>query len=414
MQLFSWLRERMTGRPRTRRAPARGPAPRFRPHLETLEGRDLPSFAAPVAYPVSQPLAVVAADVNGDGKPDLITLAEDGGSVSVRLNLKQGGFGTAQTFVAGGQTAVAMAVGDVSGDGKPDIVLANTDSSGGYPSQGVHYTGSVYVLLGDGKGGFKGVRDPVSGLPVIQNVFQGPVVSLALAHLYDGSETDIVGVTANGRSVVVARPVGQGSVRANHATGLFGGAQSYYLPLGDFNPVPCELAVGDVNADGKPDIVVTEPNSSSVKVLLNNGTGTLGPAQDFAVGGPPTSVALGDVNGDGKLDIVTANSNGTVSVLSGLGNGLFGPSQSYAIGGPATSVALGDFNHDGKLDIVTTGGTEMDLLLNNGSGTFGAYQKVGPAGASVIAADFNGDGYADLAEILGSVGIDVLLNDKKW
>src|SRR4051794_36212502 len=123
MQLLSWLRARMACQPQTRRALAHKPTRVFRPRLEVLEGRDLPSFAAPVAYPVSQPLAVVAADVNGDSKSDLITLAGDGGSVSVRLNLQKGGFGTAQTFVDGGQTAVAMAVGDVNGDGKPDIVL---------------------------------------------------------------------------------------------------------------------------------------------------------------------------------------------------------------------------------------------------------------------------------------------------
>jgi hypothetical protein len=105
------------------------PAARFRLRVESLDGRDLPSFAAPVAYLVPQPLAVVAADVNGDGRPDLLTLAEDGSSVSVQLNLKKGGFGTAQTFVDGGQTAAAMAVGDVSGDGKPDTLGAHCTST---------------------------------------------------------------------------------------------------------------------------------------------------------------------------------------------------------------------------------------------------------------------------------------------
>src|SRR5262245_9588503 len=121
MQLLSWLSARMTCRPQTRRAPARKPTQDFRPRVEVLEGRDLPSFAAPVAYPASQPLAVVAADVNGDGRPDLITLAEDGGHVSVQLNLKKGGFGTAYGTLV--PTACALAVGDVNGDGKPDIIL---------------------------------------------------------------------------------------------------------------------------------------------------------------------------------------------------------------------------------------------------------------------------------------------------
>jgi hypothetical protein len=73
MSLVSWLDRRITGRRQARRAPAgKAPSP-FRPRLEALEGRDLPSFGAPVGYPLTEPLAVVAmvaADVNGDGKHD--------------------------------------------------------------------------------------------------------------------------------------------------------------------------------------------------------------------------------------------------------------------------------------------------------------------------------------------------------
>jgi hypothetical protein len=99
-------------------------------------------------------------------------------------------------------------------------------------------------------------------------------------------------------------------------------------------------------------------------------------------------------------------------VLLGQGDGSLGAAQNYALGGAATSLALGDFNHDGRLDIVTTGSAEMDVLLNNGSGIFAPYQRVGPAGSYVVVADFNGDGYPDLAQIDASgAGIDVLLND---
>ena len=402
MQLFTWLLEQMTGRSRTQRDPAREPAPRFRPQLETLEGRIVPSFAAPVAYPVSQPLAVVAADVNGDGRPDLLTLAGDGNNVTVQLNLKKGGFGPARAFFDPGHVAAAMAVGDVNGDGKPDVVFANTDNSSD-PFSG--NTGSVSVLLGDGKGGFSPITDPASGRAVTQSIFPSPVNSLALAHMYGGSETDLVGVPANGGSVYVARP---------SYNGIFQDAQSYPASPGWASAVSSELAVGDVNGDGKPDVVVTNPYSNNVSVLLNNGSGALGAPQYFAVGGTPVAVAIGDVSGDGRLDIVTANTNGTVSVLLGQGNGIFAAAQNYAIGGPANSVALGDFNHDGKLDIVTTGGIEMDVLLNTRSGGFAAYRKVGPAGGSVVAANFNGDGYADLAEIVSPYSIDVLMNDAKW
>jgi len=103
-------------------------------------------------------------------------------------------------------------------------------------------------------------------------------------------------------------------------------------------------------------------------------------------------------------------------VLLGQGNGILGAAQNYAIAGPANSVGVGDFNHDGFLDVVTNG-AEMDLLWNNGQGALGAYQKVGPAGGNVLSADFNSDGFPDLAlaQISASQGsFDVVLNNADW
>ena len=215
---------------------------------------------------------------------------------------------------------------------------------------------------------------------------------------------DLVGLSAGlGNQVYVARPIWN-SVPP---------ARVYSVPGSYPMYGQCQLAVADVNGDGRPDVVVTSPMGSSVRVLLNSG-GALGAAQTYGVGGTPAAVAVGDVSGDGRLDIVTANSDGTVSVLLGQGNGSFGAAQIYVLGGPVNSVALGDFNHDGRLDIATTGSTETDVLLNSG-GAFGAYQRVGPAGSSVVVADFNGDGYADLAEVVAaSSSTDVLLNKANW
>jgi hypothetical protein len=187
-------------------------------------------------------------------------------------------------------------------------------------------------------------------------------------------------------------------------------AQTYAFPHGGYDPTPLHVAVGDFNGDGQPDIVAAGKGSASV--FLNNGDGTFAAPQNYALTASLTanSVAVGDFNRDGKPDIVTANSDSTMSVLLNNGNGTFGPAQNYAIGGLANSVAVGDFNHDSYLDVVTTG-AEMDVLLNNGDGTFGAYQKVGPAGSSVVAGDFNGDGFSDLAQIDGSQNsIELVLN----
>jgi hypothetical protein len=402
MQLLSWLHKRMTGRPKTRGTPARKPARGFRPRLEALEGRDLPSFSAPVSYGgVNLPLALAAADVNGDGKPDLIAMP-GGSSSSVLLNNGNGTFGGTPFPVDGVTGTTAMAVGDVNGDGKADIVLANAPSTDltNTPTPGI-----VSVLLGNGQGGFQSAVTFANGPGEAILPGARAISSLALADVNGDGKPDLVAVDTGGRVFVAP----------NEDNGIFGTAQSYLIPATVIPSVPCAVAAGDVNGDGKPDLVVTDSWLNSVSVFLNNGNGTFGAAQAYAVGGTATAVAVGDFNRDGKLDIITADSNSTVSVLLNNGNGTFGTAQTFAISGPANSVAVGDFNHDGFLDIATAGSTETDVLLNTGSGAFGAYQKVGPAGSQVVAADFNGDGFPDLALLDESgASIDVVLNNADW
>jgi hypothetical protein len=398
MSFSSWL----TAAPGNRHS-ARKPAPRFRPQLEVLEARDLPSFGSPVAIGSYYMATLVTADANGDGKPDLFTSPSAGNAGTQWLNNGNG------TFVEGrglfdwgsGQTPTAMAVGDVSGDGKLDFVFADQPSN--FPTAGPPPLVTITVGLGNAQGGFTPAIAPFGE----EGVFPGPVASLTLADVYGNGKLDLVAVGMYG-GVYVAQ---------NQGNGIFSTAKSYSTAWYGANRVADQVTVGDLNGDRKPDIIVTSPGVNSISVLLNSGNGTFAATQTYTVGGSPTSLAVGDFNRDGKLDIVTANSNGTVSLLLNTGAGAFGPASSYTLGGPANSVAVGDFDHDGYLDVATTGSTEMDVLLNNGNGTFGPYQNVGPAGASVVAADLSGDGYPDLAEIVGPgliKSIDVLINKADW
>jgi hypothetical protein len=397
MQLFSWLHKWMTNRPPTQRTSVRKPTRRFRLQLEALEDRCLPSFSAPVAYPSYTNPGVapglVAADLNGHGKPDLISTSDNGEAINVWLNNGKGSFVLPHQIFAGGESNV-LAVGDVLGNGVTDIVAAGYGGSD-------NWTGKdpLSLLLGNGKGGFTRAWS----YDVIPT--DAPITSLALADFY-----------GNGRlGLVTADTAGDVFVSTSSIPGRYTPAfqfQSLSIPQIAANPGPTYVAVGDFNGDGRPDIVVA--GGGAVSVLMNEGNGAFGAAQSYTVGGSPTAVAVGDFNRDGKLDIVTANSNSTVSVLLNNGNGAFGAVQNYAIGGPANSVAVADFNHDRALDVVTTG-AEMDVLLNNANGTFGAYQNVGPAGSNVVAADFNGDGFPDLAEIDAShSNIDVFRNNADW
>lgn len=209
------------------------------------------------------------------------------------------------------------------------------------------------------------------------------------------------------------------SVLLGNGDGTFQAPQTYVS--GGYEAY--SVAVGDVNGDGKQDLVVANGCQSAkqctngvIGVLLGNGDGTFQPARSYASGGVvASSVAIADVNKDGHADLVVANqcldgscTSGGVSVLLGRANGIFQAAQSYASGGvTAVSVAVGDFNGDQKLDLVVANQCQssqncngnVGVLLGNGKGIFQAAQSYSSGGfraASVAVGDFNGDRVADL------------------
>ena len=206
---------------------------------------------------------------------------------------------------------------------------------------------------------------------------------------------------------------------------------SYTVPGG----LPAALATGDVNGDGRSDVIFANVTSNNVSVMLSNANGTLQAAQQFATGAGPRGVAVGDVNNDGKQDLVTANAgSGTVSVLLGNGNGTFQPGTSLTLPPqqppaysttttpvPVTplSVVVGDMNADGKLDLVVRGQITFDIiytsyygnwwtgqetagqinvLVGNGNGTFAAASGYTANAAlnSIDVGDFNNDNKLDV------------------
>ena len=163
---------------------------------------------------------------------------------------------------------------------------------------------------------------------------------------------------------------------------------------------PDGVATGDFNHDGNLDLVTGDNNDSAVTVLLGRGDGTFVSA-NYPVGNSPDSVVVGDFNQDGNLDIATANSgDNTVSILLGRGDGTFLPAVSYAVGNFPDALAVGDFNHDGNLDIVVANYTDntVSVLIGRGDGTFlpAVFYAVGNSPDALAVGDFNHDGNADI------------------
>ncbi len=193
--------------------------------------------------------------------------------------------------------------------------------------------------------------------------------------------------------------------------------------------VPWTVAIGDFNGDGLPDIAVVNNSSNSLGVLLNMGGGKFGPQVTYAAGGAPQFVAVGDFNGDGYDDLAVANAGngvdaGTVSVFINLGTntGKFAPQVTYAAGLDPRAIAVGDLNGDGPLDLVVANqvGSTVSVFINLGDGgafaaqvTYAMPGLMAAAPESVAVGSFSGDGGPlDLAVADANNNVvDILLND---
>jgi FG-GAP-like repeat/FG-GAP repeat len=372
-----------------------------------LLGRDDGTFRAAFNYGPGGPdaNAIAAADLKRDGKLDLVVVSlcpigpdcPNGGGMGVLMGDGHGRFSKAVAYGSGGSDPDSVAVADVNGDGKPDVVVANS----GAPSSltGGSVLGGIGVLLGNGDGTFRPAMSSLSGGINPDSVKIADVNGDGIPDLVVANECSNSECTGGG---VVSVLLGKGD-------GTFQPAVNY----GSGGQYASSVAVADVNRDRKLDLIVSnwcvsssDCTSGTISVLLGNGDGTFQSAVTYPSGGQFASpVKIVDLNRDGKLDLVVANMN-SVGVLLGNGNGTF---QTATVTTTPTevdsgdgSLAIGDFNGDGELDVAS--GAAGVLLLGKGDGTFQPPEPLGAAGKGLAAGDFSHNGNLDLAD----TGVTVL------
>jgi len=292
------------------------------------------TFFAPLntSLGTSAPKALLVADFNGDGKPDILTDTYDGntggGSIWILLGRGDGTF-EPPLMIQGSGAFNDCATGDFNGDGAMDMATTNAQA------------GTVNVYVGNGRGGFASPVQYIAG--------KGPVF-IVTADLNADGKLDLV--------VANVDPGGDLTVLLGNGDGTFQAAVHYAMEPGG---VPnFGLAVGDLNSDGHPDVAVVEnffpANTNSVAVFLGSSDGTLRFSRSYGISKPIYSLAIADVTLDGQPDILVANHNSgmqaIVSVLPGNSDGTFATQVDFPVLLGAVWLAVDDLNGDLKPDVV--------------------------------------------------------------
>lgn len=281
------------------------------------------------------PNDLVIADFNGDGYPDIAIANTEASFLTVLLGNGKGRFVQAPGSpfsVHSRPHTHGIATGDLDGDGNLDLV---TDSWG---------ENKVVALFGDGKAGF--------GNETSYNVGKRPYQRIRVADINHDGLPDIVTTNLEGNNCTVLLSMGKRK---------FQEAPGSPFPAGE---APFAVAIGDLNADGFPDLAVADAPTitaeskgrDGLSILLGDGTGKFTPMEKnpFKTGRSPSRVAIGDLNGDGINDVALTNYNDRSITVFYMGRNGVTRSSTIPVGDRPDGIAIRDLNADGKNDIVVS------------------------------------------------------------
>jgi hypothetical protein len=369
-------------------------------------------------------------DCDGDGKTDLLLIGTVSGPWKTRVlrGLGDGTFASPTdyaSFPSATSYATYLLPADFNLDGRPDFVLGQVSGS----SYVLYVTMAIYqssISLNVSPSPAK------LGEEVTFTATLTPSDATGTVSFYDGATLLGNAAISSGQAVLKTKwlgsglhnlrarysgdplryvsslsPIVTGTVRSGRSSG-FGTGTTYETGRG-----PRGIAVGDLNKDGKQDMVVANATSNTVSVLLGNGTGGFAPKVSYNVGSAPVAVAVTDINGDGNPDVAVANSGSSnVSILLGNGDGTLQTAVNNAIGVSPVSIAAADVNADGLADLVV--GTTDGIYALLGTTSTMSLSAIGTGAVSGAAvADVDGDGRADVP-VTGSGYVWVRLQGQTW
>lgn len=347
------------------------------------------SFSAKVdSVTATRPSGLATGDMDGNGKPDLVI----GHSVSQSIRIyRNNSTGNTVSFslrvnLTLNSSTTGVAVDDLDGDGKLDIAASSLTAS------------KVFLFRNTSSG------DEMSFATRVDSSAGGSAQAIAIGDLDGDGKPDLA---------IANSAAGTVSVLRNMSTiGTLAFSSRMIFSVGGGQVLPFTLAIGDIDGDGKLDVVTGNAQTSTISVLRNKSTpGTISFADkvDFNAGSFPTGTTLADIDGDGKLDVSVVDQLVKLSILlntSKIDTIRFAPKVEFTTGSTPNRIAVGDLDGDGKVDVAVSNNSSntASIFKNNSTvGNISLATKVdlttGTAPYTNAIVDLTGDNILDFAVV---------------